>query len=422
MNLTALKDQPRLLLKAALQPIQGTRFQPTGFPDLNAATYDGPDGRKMLLVESAQSIANRLEKVCWDDVADDWVTPLKGLPAVKVKDKDGLPLTNSVLEAHRLNSIYIKRADEGRFHLQLKSELTPKADRSIDLRKLSAVLFKYDVNALVHGVFLETIDGRLRLPRALTGFIEAADVTIASSGGVKNDRIDADGSIVLPAAMAGVNTKGDDGRQKNVPFPRDEFCGHITLFFCLDLALIRGFGLNEATEKLLIALSLFKIQRFLRDGLDLRTACKLEIPEEAKLEVQRPKEGFSIPSLTELEKELPTLITEAYGPLEKKDRFTAITFDDTKKKTVTLQLATEPNIPEDLAKFVKWKKATKKKTASLEIGGENQLSPEQLAEKLYQGDSGANARTAFLEAWQAAITEDQSGEEAPSQDKPDDQQ
>jgi CRISPR-associated protein Csb1 len=36
----------------------------------------------MLLVESAQSMANRLEAVCWDTVADDWVTPLKGLPVV----------------------------------------------------------------------------------------------------------------------------------------------------------------------------------------------------------------------------------------------------------------------------------------------------------------------------------------------------
>src|SRR5207253_6245313 len=49
------------------------RFQPTGFPDLGAATYDGPEGKKMLLVESAQSMANRLEGVCWDTVAHDWV-------------------------------------------------------------------------------------------------------------------------------------------------------------------------------------------------------------------------------------------------------------------------------------------------------------------------------------------------------------
>ncbi len=111
MNLEPLKDHPRLLLKAVLRPIQGTRFQPTGFPDLGAATYDAIDAegknKKMLLVESAQSMANRFEAVCWDNIADDWITPLKGLPVVKVKDKDGQPLTNSVLEAHRLNSAYI---------------------------------------------------------------------------------------------------------------------------------------------------------------------------------------------------------------------------------------------------------------------------------------------------------------------------
>lgn len=38
MNIVALKNQPRLLLKAKLQPAQGTRFQPTCFPDLGAAT------------------------------------------------------------------------------------------------------------------------------------------------------------------------------------------------------------------------------------------------------------------------------------------------------------------------------------------------------------------------------------------------
>jgi CRISPR-associated protein Csb1 len=31
-------------------------------------------------------------------VTNDWVTPLKGLPVVKVKDQAGKSLTNSVLE------------------------------------------------------------------------------------------------------------------------------------------------------------------------------------------------------------------------------------------------------------------------------------------------------------------------------------
>ena len=49
-----LDNQPRLLMEAALAPIQGTRFQPTGFPDLGAAVYDAPDANggytEMILV------------------------------------------------------------------------------------------------------------------------------------------------------------------------------------------------------------------------------------------------------------------------------------------------------------------------------------------------------------------------------------
>jgi len=35
-----LKGVPRLLLEVELQPVQGDRFQPTGFPDLGAAIYE----------------------------------------------------------------------------------------------------------------------------------------------------------------------------------------------------------------------------------------------------------------------------------------------------------------------------------------------------------------------------------------------
>lgn len=300
MNLDALKNQPRLLLKATLQPLQGSRFQPTGFPDLGAATYDGPDGRKMVLVESAQSMANRLEAVCWDTVNNEWVAPLKGLPVVKVKDKAGKPLTNSVLEAHRLNSPYILEGKDKSFLEKLKQELAIAEKGIVNIGKLAATLLKYDTNALLHGVFLakkEIAGGRMRLPRALTGFIEAENVSVAASGGVKNDSVDPSGDTA----------KGFG----NVPFHREEFTGSISAFFNLDLALIRGFGLGEDVTKLLIALALFKIQKFLRDGLRLRTACDLEIPEGNKLEVQRPKEGFSVPSLGVLEAELPALVKAA---------------------------------------------------------------------------------------------------------------
>ena len=64
---------------------------------------------------------------------------------------------------------------------------------------------------------------------------------------------------------------------------------------------------TEETEMLLTALSLDKIQKVLRDGLRLRTACDLE-PLGAVV-IKRP-ESFTLP-VAELEKELPVLIKAA---------------------------------------------------------------------------------------------------------------
>ncbi|GIK84852.1 MAG: hypothetical protein AMXMBFR72_30080 [Betaproteobacteria bacterium] len=294
LDFAALAAAPRLLLEAKLAPIQGTRFQPTGFPNLGPATYDGPDGRRMLLVESAQSMANRMETVCWDKVADDWVAPLKGLPVIKVVDKSHKPLTNTVLEAHRTNSPYILEGKDSRVLDQLKKELAAMEEGAVDIRKLASVLLRLDTNALLHGVFLAKPDlagGRLRLPRALSAFIEAEDVREAQSGGVKNDH---------------VNPSGDTARGfGNVPFTRSEFTApKISAYFNLDLMQIRGYGLGEAVEQLLTALALFKIRAFLDLGLRLRTACDLECQT---LAVTQPS-GFGVPERAALELALPDLV------------------------------------------------------------------------------------------------------------------
>lgn len=295
LNFAALDNVPRLLLEAELKPIQGTRFQPTGFPDLGAALYDGPDGRRMLLVESAQSMANRLEAVCWDTVADNWVEPLKGLPVIKVVDKDGKALTNSVLEAHRINSPYIVNTKEFE---SIKAEIAFSDEKPFDVRKqLVPVLLKYDTNALLHGVFLEKVGGVVRMPRALSAFIEAEDVNVAASGGVKLDR-------VKPG-------KGEEGQTAsegygNIPYSRDEYTARrITAFFNLDLSQIRAFGLGMSVENLLIALALYKIRRFLDGQLDLRSGCDFELVETR---VTRPVSGFVLPTLQEISQVLPQLI------------------------------------------------------------------------------------------------------------------
>ena len=43
-TLAHVAQHDRILLEATLHPAQGTRFQPTGFPDLGAATFRSPSG------------------------------------------------------------------------------------------------------------------------------------------------------------------------------------------------------------------------------------------------------------------------------------------------------------------------------------------------------------------------------------------
>lgn len=290
----------RVLFSVQLQPVQGTRFQPTGFPDLGAAAYTLNDGRAMLLVESPQSMANRLEAVCWDEPNNTWQDPLNGLPYIQVVETTtGEPITSSVIESHRINSPYILESDDRSFFDTLREELQTLEKGRVDLRKLADVLLRYDVNALLHGVFLakkELAGGRLRLPRVLSAFIEAKDVTVAASGGVKKDEVNPSG-----------DTKKGFG---HVPFARDEYTGDITAYFSIDLAQLRSLGLGADVERLLYALAIFKVHRVLRDGLRLRTACDLEPAGEVS--VQRP-DGGQIPSLSEVEAALPGLIRACSG-------------------------------------------------------------------------------------------------------------
>jgi len=277
-----LGTTPRLLLEVDLKPLQGERFQPTGFADLGPARYTLPDGTEMLLVESAQSVANRMELACWDEGGDDLIKELQGMPYIRVNKKDGSHLTNSMLEAHRINSPYILEGKDKKVYDLLKTGVAGLENGPVNISQLASLVFKYDANAVLHGVFLAKSDlagGRLRMTRLLTGFIEAKDIRVAENGGVKNDRVDPSG-----------DTKSGFG---NVPFHRTEFTArNITAYFNLDLALLRGYGLDENAEKLLIALSLYKVRRFLSTGLRLRTACDLACTGDIK--VIKP-EGFIVP-------------------------------------------------------------------------------------------------------------------------------
>lgn len=290
-NLSELDNAQRLLFEIPLKPLQGQRFQPTGFPGLGAATFQTKDGQ-CLLVESAQSMGNWLELTVWDHEKQDVKEELQGISHVRV-ERNGKFLTDTILESHRLNSPYLLEESTKKFFNQLKEDLGGLETGPIDRKKLAEVLLKYDIGSLVHGVFLakkELAGGRLRVARTLSAFIEADGVRVAASGGVKNDHVNPSGE-----------TKTGFG---NVPFARDEFTAErITLYVNLDLAQIRGYGLGTDVERLLILLALYKLRVLLDGNLRLRTACDLSISVDGDVVAKLPND-FKLPGLKELKDEL----------------------------------------------------------------------------------------------------------------------
>lgn len=314
MDLSQLNDVHRLLFEISLTPLQGGRFQPTGFPGLGAATFQTRNGT-CLLVESVQSMANRLELMIWDEATQDLKPDFAGLSHVRVTRNGGF-LTDTILESHRLNSPYLLEGSDKSFFNTLKKELGILETGPIDRRKLAGVLLKYDIGSLLHGIFLAKKDlagGRLRVARALSAFIEADGVRMVASGGVKNDHVNPSG-----------DTKSGFG---NVPFARDEFTADsINLYINLDLAQIRGYGLNDEAERLLVLLALYKIRALVDGNLRLRTACDLKVSDKI-IKGASPKE-FILAPLEALASELKMSISSCKAMMVQQN----VIFNDELKK------------------------------------------------------------------------------------------
>ena len=269
----------RTVLEADLVPIAGRRFQPTGFPDLGAAEFDLADGGKALLVESAQSMANRLEAATWDAARNDQPEALSALPYVRITDYEGAFLSSSRLEAHRLASAYVMKGKVGGEDgvKWLLARLGLAAGRPLDHRAVARACFALDPVSLVHGVFFAVKDWpwQPRISRAVTSFVEAYQIVPAVSGGVKRD-------LVNNQAKDGATSEG----YGMVPYHRVEYtAATITAYFTVDREQFRSYGLSEPATALLEALAEFEIGSLLDGGLRLRTACDLTVRE---MRGQRP--------------------------------------------------------------------------------------------------------------------------------------
>jgi len=294
----------RQLFSIPLRPAIGDRFQPTGFPSLGAATFDRPtsDGgwERCLLVESEQSMANRLEATMWDQAGRCPIPLIDRLPHIEIVDENGDFLTSSRLEAHRIASAYVR---EGRIGEEtavriINDRLGLDSDRQRAPFEIADGLFSLDPLVLIHGVFLSQKDfpGQPKVPRAVTAFIEAHDVREAYGGGVKKDS---------------VFTGHDEGRSSSegygmVPFDRVEWTAReIVLNVDLDLDQMSGYGLTAPATRLLSDLARLELRYLVDGGLRLRTACDLVVTDDVV-----DHEGVALPATQELEDRVGDAIAE----------------------------------------------------------------------------------------------------------------
>jgi CRISPR-associated protein Csb1 len=296
----------RHIYDVQLRPTLGSTFQPTGFPDLGAATFDrfepGTDGPvQAVLVESVQSMANRLEATAWDDAANRPVEAVSGLPYVEVvRAGNDEFLTSSRLEAHRLFSAFVRDSTwDGRPGDQVLLErIGLRPDTPVDYPAIARAVLALDPFSLLHGVFFAgqtKAKGQRtawatqpKFTRAVSGVIEAHDARRAVYGGRKSDRV----RHRDDEEVSGGSTEG----YGSIPFHRTEWTAReIVASFVIDVELLRSYGLPAPATDLLETLALWEIRSLLSRGLRLRTACDLEVAGEITT-----RRGQPLPELDEL--------------------------------------------------------------------------------------------------------------------------
>jgi len=253
----------RVIITAQLTLANGAFLQPTGFPDIGSCIYTDADGKKRCLVESEQSMANRLEAVCIR-APGYWIDELKQLPVVEVRDTNDALLATNVTEPHRIASSYVL---QGKLNgSDVKDLLTTKlglerggSNWPLDKRDvLEKLVFALDPAALLHGFqFVQWDFVGLRQTRLLSARLEcvlAEEDPEVHYGMVKFDAIEPENTKEKKA------NKGQSIAAKSRIVPTRD---GIQATFDIDLLGLKNLALGDQEKKFLLALTLWKIGAFL---------------------------------------------------------------------------------------------------------------------------------------------------------------
>lgn len=279
------------------------RFYPTNFPEIGASVYPYFNGDKWLnacLVESSQSVANRLEEAILEN--GELIPDFRGMPYLAVKKGESI-LTTTLKEPHRLNSFYL-----GDFWIRSEME---EVREGLPQNKTNLIrwMFNHDPNSLIHGVLLNRFKigntdlgiGSVPISRVLKGVIEALDVREADSMIVVKDPVKS--SKTAEEKNMSSQEKKDSGiwGKGNSMHAKIEYtAAQIIASFSINDQAIERMPLEDAQKQFLLDLSMFKIRKFLTDGLDLRTGCYFGVKEDSE----------GLPSLGELQGRVSTAIRQ----------------------------------------------------------------------------------------------------------------
>ncbi|MER3410543.1 MAG: type I-U CRISPR-associated protein Cas7 [Thermoleophilia bacterium] len=306
--LDALDGARYVALEVELEPLGSPTLQPTTFANTGPSFYEAPSGELAAVVDSVASMANQLELTIWDEAGCKPTPPVAPLPWLRVVDGNGDYYTSSRRAAHRLNAHALMNgaveADGEVFGARI-DRLLADAKPPVT-RRLAEVVWEHDPLAILHGCWFAGIwDGRARLTRALSARIDALSVQSQSVqvGGQKT----ADHALEVTTRQAGAEGKTVEGE---VPHYMSEVsAARIVSPFVLDLALLRSYGLRDASYRALVATALLQIGELIAAWPRRRSRCIL-LPREVRV---RLPEGWQLPDLDELREECFRRCREATG-------------------------------------------------------------------------------------------------------------
>ncbi|MDR9402924.1 MAG: type I-U CRISPR-associated RAMP protein Csb1/Cas7u [Halothece sp. Uz-M2-17] len=245
-----------------------------------------------VLLNTPQATANQLEALIWDEVNQDIIPELQGLPYIEIRNTraNNQFLASTLTLPHRIGTAYLSRhkdamLDGDRFRDVLK--------RRVKEQGIYRAVFELDPISIVLGCFLSHIQGNMRIPRVVTGQFVAQGAVAMPNGGASHDPISAAGDSVVTKGYF-VKEAKEKGKTKfkditrasevglgNVPYVRESYQAEDYLGkFVIDTRLVDAApNLPDAAKELISLLSQYLVAKFLSEPMMLRSECYFQVKE-----------------------------------------------------------------------------------------------------------------------------------------------